>query len=374
MSSAHFHDLRIHSVTPEAAGAVVITLGVDEALAPLFSFRPGQFLTVKADVNGQSLRRNYSICSSTGHYAARREIAIGIKPVAGGQFSNWAATQLKVGDLLACMPPDGRFTPRATVPGDPPHRVGFAAGSGITPLLSILSSTLEGETDSRFTLVYGNQRVASILFNEQLQDLKDRYPTRLSLVHVLSRQAQEMPLLHGRLDAAKMRELLAGLIPAQRISEAFICGPAGMMDAVEQALKEAGLAHEQVHIERFFAGDTPAPAQAAAAGQGGGAAQAGDASPAAGTIPLQVVLDGKTHSLAMGPQDKVLDVALAAGLDLPYACRGGVCCTCRARVLQGEVTMEKNYTLERWEMDRGFVLTCQARPLSEQLVVSYDER
>lgn len=369
MTSAHFHDLRIQHVTPEAAGAVAITLQVDEALAPLFAFRPGQFLTVKADVNGQALRRNYSICSSVGRYAGAREITIGIKPVAGGQFSNWAASQLKAGDLLACMPPDGRFTPRAAAaPGAAVHRVGFAAGSGITPLLSIITSTLEGEADSRFTLVYGNQRVGSILFNEQLQDLKDRYPTRLSLVHVLSRQAQETALHNGRLDAAKLRELLASLIPAEHISEAFICGPSAMMDAVEQALLQAGLPAERVHTERFFAGDTAAPPSPSATRTASGA------EPAAGTIPLQVVLDGKTHSMFMAPGDKVLDVALAAGLDLPYACRGGVCCTCRARVLDGQVAMDKNFTLERWEMDKGFVLTCQARPLTDRLVISYDER
>ncbi len=367
MTSAHFHDLRIHSVTPEAAGAVAVTLRVDdETLAPLYAFRPGQFLTVKADVNGQSLRRNYSICSSAGRYAAARELTIGIKPVAGGQFSNWAATHLKAGDQLACMPPDGRFTPRA--PDAAPHRVGFAAGSGITPVLSIIASTLENESDSRFTLVYGNQRTGTILFNEQLQDLKDRYPTRLSLVHVLSRQDQETPLLNGRLDAAKVEALLASLIPPLGISEAFICGPTGMMDAVEQALLRAGMPRERVHTERFFAGDgTEAPARAVPR-------PVADGAPTAGSIPLQVVLDGKTHSLAMNPQDKVLDAALAAGLDLPYACRGGVCCTCRARVLEGEVAMDKNFTLEPWEMAQGFVLTCQARPLSGKLVVSYDER
>ena len=372
MTSAHFHDLIVKRVTPEACGAVVVTLGVEEALTDLFHFKPGQFLTLRANVDGQSLRRNYSICSSVQRYAKMHEIDIGIKPVTGGLFSNWAATQLKAGDRLDCMPPDGRFTPAATHPGAKPdgaaapHRVGFAAGSGITPVLSIVTSTLEGEPDSRFTLVYGNQRVGSIMFNEVLQDLKDKYPTRLSLVHVLSRQSQEADLFNGRLDAGKVGALLAHLIPAQHITEAFVCGPAAMMDDTTQALREAGLRKEQVHTERFFAGATAAPTQPARAQTG--------ASHASGEIQLQVVLDGKTHSMTMQAQDKVLDVALAAGLDLPYACRGGVCCTCRARVLEGEVAMDKNFTLEQWEMDKGFVLTCQARPLTGRVLLSYDER
>jgi ring-1,2-phenylacetyl-CoA epoxidase subunit PaaE len=372
MTSAHFHELIVKRVAPEACGAVVITLCVEEALTDLFRFKPGQFLTLRANVGCQSQRRNYSICSSVQRYAKTHEIDIGIKPVTGGLFSNWAATQLKAGDRLDCMPPDGRFTPAASHPGAKPddaavpHRVGFAAGSGITPLLSIMTSTLEGEPDSRFTLVYGNQRVGSIMFNEVLQDLKDKYPTRVSLIHVLSRQAQEADLFNGRLDAGKVRDLLTHLIPANHITEAFVCGPAAMMDDTTLALHEAGMRQEQVHTERFFAGATMATAQPAPAQTG--------SSRVTGEIQLQVVLDGKTHSMTMQAQDKVLDAALAAGLDLPYACRGGVCCTCRARVLDGQVAMEKNFTLEQWEMDKGFVLTCQARPLTSRVLLSYDER
>jgi ring-1,2-phenylacetyl-CoA epoxidase subunit PaaE len=367
MTSAHFHPLAIRRVTPEACGAVVVTLAVAEAQAELFRFQPGQFLTLRANVGGEALRRNYSICSSTQRYAQNREIDIGIKPVAGGRFSHWAAAQLKAGDRLDCMPPDGRFTPRVAADevGGGVRRLGFAAGSGITPLLAIIASTLGSEPDSHFTLVYGNQNVNSILFNEELQDLKDRYPTRLSLIHVLSRQAQEVALLHGRLDADKVHALLHSLVDVRQVDEAFICGPAAMMDATEAALLQAGLAKARIHLERFFSGDqAPPPPPSRPAG----------AAKQAGSVRLQVVLDGKTHSLAMEPVDKVLDVALAAGLDLPYACRGGVCCTCRARVLAGQVAMEKNFTLEQWEMDKGFVLTCQSRPLTGELTVSYDER
>jgi ring-1,2-phenylacetyl-CoA epoxidase subunit PaaE len=262
------------------------------------------------------------------------------------------------------MPPVGRFTPRAT---GARHRVGFAAGSGITPMLSIVASTLEGERDSQFTLVYGNRRVSAIMFNEALQDLKDRYPARLSLIHVFSRQAQEIELFNGRIDEPKVRELLRGMIRAESIDEAFLCGPEGMIESVQRALLDAGIAADRIHAERFFT-----------AGQGNPPLSTTRSGPAAAAPPaahrIQIVLDGKTHELFVGDSDKVLDVALEAGLDLPYSCRGGVCCTCRARVLEGQVEMEKNFTLEQWEIDKGFVLTCQARALTPNLVVSYDER
>jgi ring-1,2-phenylacetyl-CoA epoxidase subunit PaaE len=290
-------------------------------------------------------------------------------------FSNWA-TGLQVGDVLDVMTPDGRFTPRASPRANPNqpaiHRVGFAAGSGITPILSLIASTLAGEPASRFTLIYSNQRVGSILFNEALQDLKDQYPARLTLIHLLSRQAQEVPLLSGRLDRAKVNHLLAALVPAAHIDEAFICGPEGMIVATEQALLAAGVPGAHIHTERFAAAGAPVmPATPAAIKT---IATHADPTRADGLFSLNVVLDGKTHTLPFDAQDKVLDVALAAGLDLPFACRAGVCCTCRARVIEGRVVMEKNFTLEQWEVDKGFVLTCQARPLTPSVTVSYDER
>lgn len=359
MSTPHFHELSVKRVTPQAAGAVAVTLAIAPELRDAYAFTPGQFLTLRARINGEEVRRSYSICSSTQQLARAQEIEVGIKPVPGGVFSNWAATQLRAGDTLSVMPPDGRFTPRT---GGSSHRVGFAAGSGITPILSIIASTLEAEPVSRFTLVYGNQRMDSILFNERLQDLKDRYPARLSLIHLLSRQSQDVELLHGRIDAPKVQTLLASLIPVSHIDEAFICGPEGMIDATEQTLLAAGLDKSRVHTERFAAAGAPArPASPESVAVATG-------------FTLDVVLDGKTHRMGLSAQDKLLDVALAAGLDLPYSCRGGVCCTCRARVLEGEVAMEKNFTLERWEIDKGFVLTCQARALTPRVVVSYDER
>jgi ring-1,2-phenylacetyl-CoA epoxidase subunit PaaE len=361
--AAHFHTLEVKRVTPDAAGSAAITLQVPPALRVSFDFRPGQFVTLRTTIDGQETRRSYSICSPHQRYARSGEIDIGVKPIEEGMFSRWAVANLRPGEAIEAMPPEGRFTPR--VPGAR-HRVGFAAGSGITPVLSIMASTLADEPDSRFTLVYGNQRVNTIMFNEALQDLKDRYPARVSLIHLLSRQAQEVDLLHGRIDQAKVAELLRAVLPPGDIDEAFICGPEGMIEDTERALLAGGVPPERIHTERFFS-TSQAPAR-----------KSSRALPPAGERAaahrLEVVLDGKTHQLAMGDDDRVLDVALEAGLDLPYSCKAGVCCTCRARVLEGKVEMEKNFTLEPWEIDRGFVLTCQARPLSPRLVVSYDER
>ena len=369
MSTPKFHPLIIQRVTPEAAGAVVITLSVPLELHDVYAFTPGQFLTLREVLDGESVRRSYSICSSVQRYAADHEIDIGIKPVEGGLFSNWA-TQKQAGETLDVMTPQGRFCPTLPSPLHASHRVAFAAGSGITPVLSIIASTLYSEPRSRFTLVYANQRVNTILFNEALQDLKDRYPARLTLIHVLSRQAQDVDLLCGRLDGPRVTALLDQLLPAAHITEAFVCGPEGMIDAVEQALATAGLPKARVHTERFFSGDVPNLSKHIA----NYSILTGTKDSFDSKYSLNVVLDGKIHTLPLQPQDKLLDVALAAGLDLPYACRGGVCCTCRAKVLQGQVTMEKNFTLEPWEIARGFVLTCQARPLSAEVIVSFDER
>ena len=361
----HFHPLTIKRVSPDAAGSAAITLAVPEALRKKFDFQPGQFLTLRAAIDGEETRRSYSICSPRQRYLAAGEIDIGIKPVDEGTFSRWALAQLKPGMAIDVMPPDGRFTPRIA---GAVHRVGFAAGSGITPMLSIIATTLDSEPGSSFTLVYGNQRVNTIMFNEALQDLKDRYPARLALIHLLSRQAQELELLNGRIDETKVAELLRTVVPVQSIDEAFICGPEGMIDAAQRALLAAGVPAERVHSERFIPAGPSVPKKPP-----GKTATVPSAEQSA-AYRLDVVLDGKTHHLFMRDGEKVLDTALEAGLDLPYSCRGGVCCTCRARVMEGTVEMEKNYTLEQAEIDKGFVLTCQAVPRSKRVVVSYDDR
>ncbi len=374
MSVPHFHPLVITCTTPEAAGAVAIAFAIPADLREMFSFRPGQFLTLKATLRNEPVRRSYSICSSTQRLAVQHEIEVGIKPVVGGLFSNWA-TGLQPGDTLDVMPPDGRFTSRTL---GARHRVGWAAGSGITPLLSIIASTLADEPASRFTLVYCNRRTGTIMFNEALQDLKDRYPARLTLLHLLSRQAQDVALFNGRLDAAKVTELLATLIPASSIDETFICGPEAMIEGCEQALLAAGVPRECIHAERFTTSTRSASAIESGVADADGARVGSKKGlrneSKTGAVRLSVLLDGMSHELRMHAGERVLDVALAAGLDLPYSCKGGVCCTCRAKVLEGQVQMEKNFTLEDWEVQKGFVLSCQARPLSDRVVISYDER
>ena len=366
MTAFKFHDLPVSNITPEAAGAVAITFQVPEDLRSGFNFKAGQFLTLRASIDGNDVRRSYSISSSQNSYLQNGTLEVGIRPVQGGVFSNWAATQLKVGDVLRVMPADGRFIvhrPRAI------HRVGFAAGSGITPILSILSSTLEEQTESKFTLVYGNRRMDSVMFNEALQDLKDRYPNRLTLIHVLSRQAQEVPLLEGRIDEAKVKEIVSRLLPAASMDEVFICGPEAMIEATEKALLEVGVPARNIRTERFTSPTLEAlPADARKQ------VVLGHAAESKGDVSLTVVLDGKKHQMQMSTTDKILDVALAAGLDLPHSCKGGVCCTCRAKVMHGSVVMEKNFTLEKWEAEQGFVLSCQAKPTSKDVVLSFDER
>lgn len=361
-----FHDLTVTRVNTEAAGAVALTLAVPAELQSTFAFEPGQFLTLRAVIAGQEVRRSYSICSARSKLSKLGELDVGIRPVNSGVFSNWAATQIKVGDRISVMPPEGRFTvqrPRAL------HRVGFAAGSGITPILSIMASTLEEQPESKFTLVFGNRRMASVMFNEALQDLKDQYPSRLTLIHILSRQVQEVDMLEGRIDSAKVRTIIDTLLPVASMDEVFICGPESMIEATQACLLEAGVPANRVHTERFTS-----PTLEAMSSSERKTAVLGHAPVASGEIALTVVVDGKPHELRMGRDQKILEVALNAGLDLPWSCKGGVCCTCRAKVMEGSVQMEKNFTLESWELDKGFVLSCQARPTSDRVVVSYDER
>lgn len=365
MSALRFQSLSIKRVVPEAAGAVAITFDIPRDQRERFAFQPGQFLTLRASVAGQDVRRSYSISSARSRLSKAGEIEIGIRPVAGGLFSNWAAGSLKAGDSLQVMPPDGRFVvrkPRAI------HRVGFAAGSGITPILSIAASTLEEQPESKFTLVYGNRRMSSVMFNETLQDLKDRYRDRLTLIHILSRQAQEVELLEGRIDGAKVHAIVDALLPAASMDEVFICGPDEMITATEKALKEAGVREDRIYTERFTAnlpaGVKPQLSSGIVAGPDN----------AEKDLALAIRLDGKNYELRVGPDEHLLDAALNAGLDLPFSCKAGVCCTCRARMIEGTVEMDKNFTLEPDEVEAGFVLSCQARATSKRVAISFDDR
>ena len=363
----HYLPLRVAQVIEETADACSVVFDVPEHLGERFRYQPGQFLTLRASINGSDVRRSYSISSARSQLQKQGLLEVGIRPVEGGVFSNWAATQLKAGDTLRVMPPDGRFVvqrPRAI------HRVGFAAGSGITPILSILSSTLEDLPESKFTLVYGNRRMDSVMFNEALQDLKDRYPDRLTLIHILSRQAQEVPLLEGRIDGDKVRAIIDAFLPVGSMDEVFVCGPEAMIETTEQALLKAGVKAERIHTERFSSPTldalTPEQRSQAVLGQ--------QATRVNGEVQLTVVLDGKPYDMPMNRNEKILDIALSLGLDLPYSCKAGVCCTCRCKVMEGTTEMEKNFTLEKPEVEQGFILSCQARPTSNRVVVSFDER
>ena len=370
-----FHSLTISDVRRETADAISVRFAVPPALRAAYRFTQGQFVTLKTSIDGEEIRRSYSVCCAVSDYACDGELRVGIKAIDGGRFSTFANRTLQAGMALDVMTPDGRFF-TALDAAQARHYAAFAGGSGITPVLSIIKTTLAAEPRSRFTLIYGNRAINAIMFTEELEELKNRYLGRFALYHVISDEPQEVELFNGVLNAAKCAQFLDTLMPALSIDEAFICGPAPMMDAAEAALLQAGLRQEKIHIERF---GTPLP-------------QAGAIKPRAALtnaqsaevhiilngksrvlrVPLYVDADGAADSEPRG--DAILDAGLRAGLDLPYACKGGVCCTCRARVLEGEVRMDKNYTLEEKEMAQGFVLTCQSRPLTSKVVISYDER
>ncbi|MGB7180374.1 MAG: 1,2-phenylacetyl-CoA epoxidase subunit PaaE [Burkholderiaceae bacterium] len=363
MPAPRFNPLTIIDVSPETSDAITVLFDVPQLLRTDYRFTQGQFLTLKSEVNGEELRRSYSICTATSDYDQSGELRVAIKRVADGRFSNWANDKLAAGQTIDVMTPDGRFF-TALDPACPRSYVGFAGGSGITPMLSIIASTLDTEEDSRFTLVYGNRSSASIMFIEALEGLKNRFLDRFRLIHVLSDEPQDVEIFNGLLDQEKCTELIARLIPASTIDHVFICGPEPMMNGAEAALLGAGLPPEQISIERF---GTPNPSGAPRASN-----VLDDNAPGA---RVRIIADGKARDLHLpfdGPA--ILDAGLMKGANLPFACKGGVCCTCRAKVLEGEVSMDKNYTLEQWEIDQGFVLTCQAHPVSESVVVSYDER
>lgn len=350
-----FHSLRIAEVRRETPDCISVAFEVPAALAEEFRYAPGQHLSLRAVLDGEELRRSYSICSGLDD----GELRVAIKKVGGGRFSSWANEALRPGQRIDVMTPDGRFT----VPIDPAHAkhyIAFAAGSGITPILSLAKTLLAREPQSRFTLVYGNRRAAGTMFVEELAALKNRHLTRFMLLPVFSREEQEVDLFNGRIDATKVRRILAELVSPQHIDEAFVCGPASMLDEVEQELARSGVPSARVHVERF---GTP------------GAATGVAAAPDAADARLTILIDGVRREVEFHRHHgSVLEAGRAAGLDLPYSCKGGMCCTCRAKVVQGEVKMRKNFALEAADLEAGFVLTCQAYPLSDRVLLSFDDR
>jgi ring-1,2-phenylacetyl-CoA epoxidase subunit PaaE len=351
-----FHKLAVNDLRRESSDAVSMTFAIPEALADDYHFAPGQYLTLRTTMDGEEVRRSYSICSGPDD----GELRIAVKKVDGGAFSSWAADELKSGDQLDVMTPTGRFGVVAASEGARTY-VGFAAGSGITPILSIVKGVLAREPDSRFFLFYGNRSTSGMLFREALEELKDRFMQRLSVFHVISGEEQDLPILYGRLDGEKVRALLRSLVPASDVDHVFVCGPTGMSDDIETTCRDIGIAADRIHVERFVSefGGKPRPKAVIAVG----------APPKA---MASLIIDGKRREVPVAEGEAVLDAALRAGMDLPFACKGGMCSTCRAKLVEGSAEMEVNYSLEPWELKAGFILTCQARPTSERVVVDYD--
>lgn len=357
MTPPRFHRLTVRDIRRETPDAVSIAFDIPPELAADYAFRPGQYLTLRAFMDGEEVRRSYSICSGPDE----KELRIGVKRVENGVFSSFANEALQVGHPIDVMTPAGRFGAREKA-GEGRTYAGFAAGSGITPILSIIRGVLAGEPSSRFFLFYGNRSMSDMLFRTALEELKDRYLGRFAVFHVLSQEEQDIPVLNGRLDAAKTRVLLTHIAPASVVDEVFICGPLGMSEAVEAACAELGIGPERIHIERFVS-------------EFGGKARAKSPPPKADAPwrTASLIVDGKRRDVPVREGEAVLDAALRAGLDLPYACKGGMCSTCRAKVIEGEVTMDLNYSLEPWELEAGFVLTCQSHPKTERVVIDYDQ-
>jgi len=347
-----FHPLRVADVHRETADTVSVAFEVPDELVDDYVFEPGQHLTIRVPgPDGDEVRRSYSISSGVDD----GELRVAVKNIPGGVFGVYACTKLRRGDVLDVMTPVGRFTTAL----DAAHQksyLGIAAGSGITPVISVIRSVLAREPKSRFTLLYGNRGPTTVIFKEELEDLKDRYLDRFELVHVFSREQQAVPLLNGRIGGDKLRELSRTLLDIASFDEAFICGPEPMTLEARDTLAELGMDPMHVHLE-LFGSHAPAPRPHHETSD---------------RRHLTVIWNGVKTEVEAHPDDTVLEAGELAGLDLPYSCRGGVCSTCRAKLLEGHVEMDNNYALEPWETEAGFVLTCQSHPTTDNLTVDYD--
>lgn len=353
-----FHELRVADVRPETRDAMVVTFEAPAEDAHAFRYVAGQHLTLKAHIAGVEVRRSYSICAA----AQEQKLRVAIKRVDDGVFSGWAVENLKPGHRIEVMEPAGHFS----VPLEPEsrrHHLAFAAGSGITPILSLIKTTLAAEPKSRFTLIYGNRASSSVIFKEELEDLKDRYLTRLNLVFILSREHQDVDLFNGRIDAAKCDQLLSQWIDPSDIDVAYICGPQTMMEQVSERLMANGLSASQIRMELFASAMNKgprAPRQGVVKGHDG--------------CRITVIQNGLTREFSMAKnRSSVLDAALENGIELPYSCKGGVCSTCRCKLIRGEVDMDANYALEDYERARGFILSCQSFPVTDELLIDLDQ-
>ncbi len=355
MSRNTFHDLKISNIRPLTKQSVCISFDVSEDLKPAFQFTPGQYLTLRANIDGEDIRRSYSICSSSNHGA----LEVGVKHVPDGLFSSHAM-KLITGATLSVMPPQGCFTAEL---GGKNHYLLVAAGSGITPCLSIATSVLEAESESQITLIYGNRSSSSMMFKAELNALKDRYTERLQVFHVLSREQQDIELTNGRIEGDKVSAFFeAGLITKQTIDAAYICGPEEMIKEVSSALTGLGMPASNIHFELFTtakSGKKPTKAFE---------------SPIEDTTEVSITLDGTTQIFGLDHENEtVLAAAQRAGLDLPFSCEGGMCCTCRCKIVSGGAKMDVNYSLQDWEIEAGYTLACQTRPTGKSLTLDFDD-
>jgi ring-1,2-phenylacetyl-CoA epoxidase subunit PaaE len=357
MSQLEFHELRVTEVSPLTEDSVAVTFDVPDELATTFDYIPGQHVTVRTFLDGVDVRRSYSICAPAGSGKLR----VGVKKLPGGAFSTFATERLQAGDVLEVMSPVGEFTIDLD-PYRPRKSVAIAAGSGITPVLSLVASSLESEPDSTWTLLYGNRTANSVMFLDELEGLKDRYHPRFQLFHFLSREGSDVPFLSGRIDEEKIRIVHDRLLGTREVDDWYLCGPFDMVMAAQATLEDLGVDPSRIHDELFFAGplDEESLPPEPPVGEGG--------------IDLTVILDGRAVDTRMTAETSILDAALRVRSELPFSCKGGMCATCKGRIEEGEVRMDKNYALVDAEVEAGFVLTCQAHPVTDRVVVRYDHR
>ena len=357
-----FNALTIAAVRRETADAMSFALRVPESSREAYRFRPGQHLVVRGVLDGEEVRRTYSICSGPDD----RDLWITVKRVDGGLFSSHAHSAFSVDAQIEASLPAGRFALPAGGLGEQRTYLAIAAGSGITPVMSMIRHVLAAELQSRFVLIYGNRSFDSIIFREALQDLKDSHLDRLTVCHVLSRDADsDVPMLSGRIDGDKIKQLMVTLVPLADVDHVFLCGPGSLIKDTRETLLEMGLPRERIHFEYFRAGPEMAQRRVAAE------PSAADA-PATGAEAI-LIIDGARHSIRVERGVHIVDAALAAGVRVPYSCKGGMCCTCRAKVVEGALKMDRNFSLEPLEIEAGFILTCQAQPTSDRVVLDYDQ-
>ncbi|CAN5758843.1 phenylacetate-CoA oxygenase/reductase subunit PaaK [soil metagenome] len=355
--AAHFHSLKIKDIRKETADCVSISFDIPETLAGLFDFKEGQNITIRKNINGQEIRRSYSVCAAPHE----KELRVAVKKVAGGLFSKFANEVLKKGDSLEVLPPTGKFNAKLHA-GETGDYLAIAAGSGITPVLSIIKHTLASQPGSRFTLVYGNRNRNSIIFFEELEGLKNSYMERFSFINILSRERTDTEIFYGRINEQKLIDL-EKLLPYENFDEIYLCGPEELIFTANDYFQQKGIGKEHIHFELFT---TP--------GQKKSATTIIEAQTSTGPKSnITIKLDGRSFDFNLGfSSNSILDAALQQGADLPYACKGGVCATCRAKLVEGEVAMDVNYALEQEEVEQGFILTCQSHPRTEKVVVDFD--